>query len=307
MNVPSAKELQTELKNNFIKMHQAKLDYKSSVVRLGEVGVKLRVDSDYYFIFSLVVKTMKYYFDNVCNELTRVHAKGTTGQIKLNQKYYQFETINKGQTNDPDNKPLLSSSLCEELKLSDSKDNDSVSDLLERIADSIDFELIENLLKKEVATIYSDGLAEMANHLVSALNIGSDLWPPKIKGRFVLCQTTNIDHCYNKRKEYELMQRSLDIIASLSGINFGSAINIFTKEYIETRISGLIKSRTVFGKGENLEIHCFTSSIKFRFNYDAFIAVAEFVATNGNQTNKEKTLKLSEALLNTSNKKSSLA
>jgi hypothetical protein len=295
MNIPTATEMKAELTMDLNEVHQASKDHASSVYRLMKHGVK--VDPSRLYLSSMVEEVLKHFFENMCKELTLEADNGTPAEIKLDPSFYSFQSMGSYGRVDADCRAVLNNSLRSNLVSASKKEDCVVIPLLEEVIASIPFKLIETTLRQEASTMLSKGIGMMADKLVDGFNIGSSRRPSKVKGRFVVSETLNYGYSYDRKDEYALMQDTLDIITKETGVVFGQGFNNFTTAFEATNNSTGIASRTVFGKGSNLEIHCFASKYEFRFTYEAFDALSAFVSVHANEKNIQDTLSLSQEIL----------
>ncbi|MDO9142017.1 MAG: hypothetical protein Q7U38_16980, partial [Methylobacter sp.] len=87
---------------------------------------------------------------------------------------------------------------------------------------------------------------------------------------------------YSKINELAALKNAFGLIEKESGVSFGVAMD----EYISA-IQNLnwssekIASRSVFGKGGHLEIHCFKDKHEYRFSVQTFDTLMAFLMING--------------------------
>jgi hypothetical protein len=158
--------------------------------------------------------------------------------------------------------------------------------LIECYLSAVDFEQIAADLNQQTQALSATGLELFAGKIIHELNLGhmNSYYAPYSKGRWVICQayTFNCYDNYRKMAELVILQNAFSHVQKDSGIQFGTALD----EYMQAGKNlcygcEKIPSRTAFGKGGQLEIHCFKEKHEFRFSTKAFEALLAFLTING--------------------------
>ncbi len=112
----------------------------------------------------------------------------------------------------------------------------------------------------------------------------SGYYAPTRKGNRIIChgRAFNYYDSFSKVRELMTLQEAFSEIETTSGISFGTAMSeyITAAKQLNSR-QEKIPSRTVFGKGKHLEIHCFKDKHEYRLSIPAFDAVVAFLTING--------------------------
>jgi hypothetical protein len=169
---------------------------------------------------------------------------------------------------------------------SSSADTEKELAFIERYLSAVDFEQIVGQINTQAKELGATGLEIFADKIIYQLHLANmdGYYSPFRKGRWVICQAypLNYNDSYKKLSELSLLSNALNEIEKESGVQFGTAL----EEYMEAGRNlswgrEKIASRTVFGKGGNLEICCFKEKHEFRFTDKAFEALMAFLTING--------------------------
>ena len=176
---------------------------------------------------------------------------------------------------------------------SPSTDTEKELAFIERYLSAVDFDQIASGINTQAKKLGSTGLEIFADKIIYQLHLANmdGYYAPYRKGRWVICHSYPLDYNDNYRKlsELSLLSNALFEIEKESGVQFGKAL----EEYMEAGRNlswgcEKIASRTVFGKGGNLEICCFKEKHEFRFSDKAFEALMAFLTINGKADQVDK-------------------
>lgn len=265
MLLPSSIEMKTALNDYFILLANSLAEYQALHHRLRAMGAGL--DASYENLYNCSVSVTDRYFNELCNNLKKHHASTSPINIELNSALYSFNNSNR-----------LRSSLRVKLlnvSLSDLKEQYV---LLSNYADQIKFEEIRASLQIQIDQLSRNEQIFHVNEIISTMGMRHCRIPVKInKGRVVVsCSTTQSIGTFRR------LGAALGKVEGEAGLLFGDGFNNFI-----TELSGLslprsgIESRTVFGRGNKIEIACFKSKYELRITHDAFSSIEAFILVNG--------------------------
>lgn len=217
------------------------------------------------------------YFKSLCKDLTQRYSNDTPAIIDLDETHFVFAGRWGDEKYTLDSHFSACLTECEELPLSDQLA------YIAEIIDKLDFSNIYNILTGKVKALYDTGLAMLANNLIKDLNLSyngfTGFYSPVVKPRFVVCTISAVDYWHNRDKITECIRigNGLRKVRDFSNVNIGDSIFEFTEALNSlTYDKQALESRTAFGKGSNLEIHCFKGKYELRFTHELFDAIYAF-------------------------------
>lgn len=285
MQIPTIKEMKSTVIEKLLRALNARENYIASTAQLKSVDVRDSFPALY--IRDVVTPSVRSYFGEICDKLTRVHACGTPAQISLDREYSDFDSRQVWDFEDSDVDGSKRVAISEQLVTSASKSQTEVEELIVATVESIPFDSIYSSLEAQVDELVPLGLKMIAGTLIDELNIDTRFMPPKQKGKHVICQIRSTDYWHNHEKvrEIQKLDQALKTVENKSDICFGNALF-----YLCNAIRGTtyeeqaIPSRTSFCKGGQLEIHCFKEKYELRFTKKAFEAISAFVYCYGSDS-----------------------
>lgn len=220
------------------------------------------------------------YIGSVCEKMTNQFANGTPAKIELDRKFYTISELRA------DNKALS-----EMLRTWDNCDGkpelEQEQAFIGSYLGAVDFVGLAAEINRQAGELGQSGLTLFAYQLIKSfcLNSLDGYYAPSRKGRQIICQTYSVSYhdSFSKTPEIWTLNNALVQVQQDTGVSFGTALI----DYING-LRGLswscekIPSRTVYGKGGNLEIHCFKDKHEFRLTDKAFDAILAFLVIHGN-------------------------
>jgi len=296
MNVPSSEEMRAELGGRLALLIDTREEYLRLNRLLTGIGVDLSERS--VFVSSSTQEVLTEYFTGLCRQLTAAHANNTPAEVSLNRDYYHFQ-----QRRFEDDTDVVLSGLTSTLRSQlcdiDIKDRETQLALMRQVTDAIHFDDIEAQLRQQVDALVDTGITMMADMLVSDLNMYHARRDIKIKGRHVIFEMCSADYWYRTDKYTEVgrINDCLLYIQEQADIHFGGAASALMAALRSLSYeSKSIPSRTVFGKGNALEIVCFKGKYEFRFTHAAFDALLAFVSLHGSDRSIDRIAEVGDAL-----------
>lgn len=268
MQVPTAKEMQDELSSRLMAMNAAHSSARSSLIILKTLVSNISVSGVSFD--GLADTIVDNYFEDLCEQLTKAHAKGSPATIELAYAMYEIEE---------DIEELIANA--------DAQDVEERSNLILRLLESLSLDRIHTHLSDLVSNLEQKGKSIIADNLVSNLFGVGEI---RLKSGRVIVDMDAADY-WQRYKTYRIIDRINEGLCSASketGVNFGPSLF-----YLKTAVTELtygdeeIKSRTCFGKGTNLEIMCFRTKYELRFTRSVFDAIAAYVTLHGSDESVE--------------------
>ena len=148
------------------------------------------------------------------------------------------------------------------------------------------FDAIANSINDQVEILEEKGLNMLACSIIDRLNLKclDGYYAPYKKAGRIVCQTWSVGYhdSHTKISELTVLRDGFGIIEEESGVSFGVALNTYISAVNNLSWScEKITSRSVFGKGGHLEIHCFKDKHEYRFSVQAFDTLMAFLMING--------------------------
>ena len=261
--------IKSTIKSRLLEMLESRREFLSHGSFLETLGVKVK--NDRLYLSECVEAVAKKYIEDLCGKLTAQYSNGTPAEISVDSDLYKVITRRN-----------------RELEFSEVVGNDAEKEraFIERFLSVVDFEQIAGEINQQTKKLGATGLEIFADKIIHQLHLGNvgGYYAPYRKGRLIICQTypLNYNDNYRKLSELALFSNALKEIEKQSGVQFGTALEAYMEAgrnlcYGREKIA----SRTVFGKGGNLEICCFKEKHEFRFTDKAFEALLAFLTING--------------------------
>jgi hypothetical protein len=271
----NAESIKSTTKSRLLEMVESRHELIKHAEFLSSLGVSVK-DSRLY-IGDCIESVADNYLENLCKKLSDQHSNGTPAKISLDSNLYR---IISGRTRSRHNVFLE--------QFWGHRDGDLNGDkaLVDSYLFEVDFETIAESINNQVTSLADKGLNLLALKIIDKLNLKcmDGYYAPYLKSGRIICQTWSFNYhdAYTKMGDLMALRDAFNLIEKDAGLSFGSAIN----EYLEA-VRGLswskekIASRSVFGKGGQLEIHCFKDKHEYRFSIQAFDALIAFLMING--------------------------
>lgn len=279
----TAETIQKNIKSRLLEMIESRKELLRHIAFLSSLGVDAssRESTKIYFHRCIEAVTGTY-IKNLCKKLTLEYADGTPAEIEVDSDLYKLI----------DNMPLILRSRF----LSDDTTLDDQKVLIDVYLHKVDFEKIASEICEQATQLKDTGRNFIAQRILDRFclkNLEGHYAPFQKKGR-VFCHTWPVNYwdSHTKVREIESISSALNMISHDGGLVFGQAIN----EYLSA-IQDLsskqerLPSRSVFGKGGHLEIHCFKDKHEFRFSIQTFDAILAFLMINGEADAADKIMK----------------
>jgi hypothetical protein len=286
MDIPAPEEIRNTIFVNLLNANIYKKEYLNAESKLIALGIKEKNETRLSVVY-IVEDVIHYYFDELCKLLTLNHNGDMPGLVSMNKDLYQC----------PRNTRF---SLCH----ADNASLDELDKLHEEVLDGIDFNTIHQHLAQQVSSLRQRGLNIIVEQIFKALSLKSyrgyhSQKSLSTKVRRIICTTSPATsrYTYQACEEIYKLSEALNLISEQSDIDYGNGLTLLIADIQALGYHQAIPSRTVYGKGNILEIHCFLSKYEFRFSLDAFEAIHAFILLNGSEEQIEE-LEHSLELLN---------
>ncbi len=215
------------------------------------------------------------YLENLCWKLSEEHSNGTPAKVVLDSSLYKVISSRNRR-----------GKLAEQFWSHKDGDLEVDKSLIGAYLAEVKFEAIADSINEQVESLEEKGLNILAGKIIDRLNLKclDGYYAPYKKAGRIVCQTWSVGYndAYSKINELAALKNAFGLIEKESGVSFGVAMD----EYISA-IQNLnwssekIASRSVFGKGGHLEIHCFKDKHEYRFSVQAFDTLMAFLMING--------------------------
>jgi hypothetical protein len=240
---------------------------------LSDLGISVK-DSRLYIgeCFEAVAES---YLENLCKKLSDQHSNGTPAKVSLDSTLYKVISSRSRREQ-----------FAEQFWSHVDGDVEADKTLIEAYLAEVNFNAIAESINQQVESLEEKGLNMLACRIIDRLNLKclDGYYAPYKKAGRIVCQTWSVGYhdSHTKISELIVLKDGFGIIEKESGMSLGGAIS----EYVSA-IKDLswgrekITSRSVFGKGGHLEIHCFKDKHEYRFSLQAFDALIAFLMING--------------------------
>ena len=271
----TADSIKSTIKSRLLEMLESRREFLSHSSFLETLGVKIKYDRLY--LSECIESVAKKHIEDLCKKLTAQYSNGTPAEISVDSDLYMVISRRDRE---------LEYSEAVGYGKSSSTDTEKGLAFIERYLSAVDFDQIVIALNTQAKKLGATGLEIFADKIIYQLHLANmdGYYAPYRKGRWMICQNypLNYNDSYKKLSELSLLSNAFFEIEKESGVQFGSAL----EEYMEAGRNlswgcEKIVSRTVFGKGGNLEICCFKEKHEFRFTDKAFEALMAFLTING--------------------------
>ena len=273
----TAESIKSTIKSRLLEMIESRREFLRHGSFLETLGVKTK-DTRLY-LSECVESVSKKYIEDLCKKLTAQHSNGTPAEISVDSDLYMVITRRDRELE-----------FSEAVGYGQSSNTDTEAEkemaFIERYLSAVNFEQIVCEINKQTEKLGATGLEIFADKIIYQLHLANmdGYYSPFRKGRWVICQAypLNYNDCYKKLSELSLLSNALNEIEKESGVQFGSALEEYMNAGNNLRYGReTIASRTVFGKGGNLEICIFKEKHQYRFSEKAFEALMAFLTING--------------------------
>lgn len=269
----TAETIKSTIQSRLLEMVESRHELIKHAQFLSGLGISVR-DSRLYIgeCFEAVAES---YLENLCGKLSSQHSNGTPAKVSLDVSLYKV--ISSRSRREKFAEPFWSHA-----------DGDLEADkvLIEAYLAEVKFDAIADSIGQQVESLEEKGLNMLAWKIIDRLNLKCErgYYEPYKKAGRVICQTWSVGHhdAYSKISELTVLKDGFSIIEKESGVSLGVAINEYLSAIKDISWSReKIASRSVFGKGGHLEIHCFKDKHEYRFSVQAFDALIAFLTING--------------------------
>lgn len=265
------------VKNNIRSRLQEMIESRHALLNhanfLSSLGVEIK-DNRLHLCrcFESVAKT---YIDGLCQKLTQEHANGTPAKIKIDPELYCIIGSR-----------AASRALSLLFNNADDYSLDDEKSLIDKYLTEIDFECIADEINTQAEQLKDTGIGIFARQIIDQMNLSNldGYYSPYRKNSRIICKTWAFNYLHNHSEisKLETLKNAFNAIEEDAGITFGPSIReyIFAAGKLHWKCEK-IPSRTIFGKGGHLEIHCFKDKHEYRFSSQAFDALMAFLTING--------------------------
>lgn len=270
----TANSIESAIKTRLLEMAESRYDLLKQASRLSSLGVDTKNTSLY--IGSCLESVADAYINNLCRNLTAEHAGGTPAEIQVDQNLYR----------------IISSRSCSRdfsYSFHEHTDGDLEADkeMALKFLNAVDFEKIAKIINEQMAGLVETGLNIFAKKIISLLNLDSSRGyyePYRGRSNRIVCPAWAVNYydSHSKIRDLLVLKNAFEVVEREAALSFGVTLD----EYIQAaqRLNWQcekIPSRSVFGKGGHLEIHCFKDKHEHRFSIQAFDAILAFLTING--------------------------
>ncbi|MDD5277358.1 MAG: hypothetical protein PHR16_14920 [Methylovulum sp.] len=255
-----------------VESRNALLQHAAFLTTMGVHVQPLRV-----YALSSMDEVTRNFIDGLCKRLTAHHANGTPAKIELDRGLYQVA----------DHKRLTRQTRELFGQCDDGQKPEEEMALISVYLDALDFAAIATEIDRQAANLVNTGLGLMANAIIDQLSLRHFRRGfSGVRYNRVIFETYAFSDngIGSKLQELESLRPALNLIETEAGLPFGGAMDAYIAEARRLNYSyPKIASRTVFGKGGGLEIHCFKDKHEFRFTRTALDAVLAFLMLHGGE------------------------
>jgi hypothetical protein len=271
----TADSIKSTIKSRLLEMLESRREFINYSSFLETLGIKIK--NDRLYLSECIEAVAKKYIEDLCKKLTAQYSNGTPAEISVDSDLYMVISRRDRELEYSDAVGYGKSS---------STDTEKELAFIERYLGAVDFDKIASAINTQAKKLGATGLEIFADKIIYQLHLANmdGYYAPYRKGRWAICQAypLNYNDNYRKLSELSLLSNALFEIEKESGVQFGTAL----EEYMDAGKNlcygrETIASRTVFGKGGNLEICCFKEKHEFRFTDKAFEALMAFLTING--------------------------
>jgi hypothetical protein len=288
----TADSIKSTIKSRLLEMLESRREFISHSSFLETLGIKIK--NDRLYLSECIESVAKKYIEDLCKNLTDQYSNGTPAEISVDSDLYMVITRRDRE---------LEYSEAVGYGKSPGTDTDTEKEFafIERYLNAVDFDQIASGINRQAKELGATGLEIFADKIIYQLHLANmdGYYAPYRKGRWVICQAypLNYNDNYRKLSELSLLSNALREIEKESGVQFGSALEEYMDAGNNLRYGReTIASRTVFGKGGNLEICCFKEKHEYRFTHKAFEALMAFLTINGKADHVDKIMSKTDLL-----------
>lgn len=275
-------QIKTAIEKRLAEMVKARNAYIKSGEFLFKLGIKIDGVGHKPYFCDCVETVAGLFIDQLCEELTAKYANGTPARVGIDAEF--FKTISETKRNYRDKNTLFD-------LFSDQCNSDEA--LIALYIASVDFNAIAESINQQVLELNDTGLKLFSSTIIRSLGLSNldGYFRPYAKGRFIICHRYPTDYFKNHEtlKDLTPLMNALYHVQNEADMSFGPALNEYMQAIRDLNYSiQKIPSRTVFGKGRHLEIHCFKDKHELRFSSQAMEAIFAFLSLNGHEELVEK-------------------
>lgn len=279
----NAESLKSSIQSLLLQMAISRHELIKHARILADMGVSTK-DSNVCFGECLEAITGSYLV-NLCEKVSAHHSNGTPAKVSLDPNLYGLIFGSRRRREFAE-------------QFMSHKDGDLEADklLIATYLAEVKFDAIAESVNEQIENLEQNGLCLLATEIIGCLNLkfeGGFYEPYTKNGRVICISRPMIFHySHDAIKKVSTLNDALRIIETESGLSFGAALAEYTKA-----INGLcwksdrIASRSVFGKGGHLEVHCFNEKHEYRFSLLAFEALIAFMMLNGEAEAADRIIK----------------
>jgi hypothetical protein len=270
----TAESIKSSIKDRLLEMAESRHELIKQASRLSSLGVDVKNMNLY--IGNSLESVADNYINNLCRKLTAEHAGGTPAEIRVDQDLYRIIS-NRSRNRD------FSHSFHEHADGGLGADKEMALKFL----NAIDFEKIARVISEQMTGLVETGLNIFAKKIISLLNLDNARGyyePYRGRSNRIVCPAWAFSYhdSHSKIRDLLVLKNAFEVIEREAVLSFGVALD----EYIQAAQQlnwqcEKIPSRSVFGKGGHLEIHCFKDKHEYRFSIQAFDAILAFLTING--------------------------
>jgi len=290
MQIPTESEMKEALLNNLLPAIEASANLQQAISVLNDKGAGIN-DTGIgtgFDIDDIVQNIIQKYFTSLCASLNEDYTEHSAAKIELNSNYYTFRAQGA----------FLTDSLWDRLYKSRNGSLDLHQILILECLECIPFGRIESDLNNAIKNLHADNCRIVSDRIISSLSLyryrRNNVC---FKRGFFVSETSAVgDSLFQEGERFFYIEQSLFAVQQECGVDFGSAVSEIRKYIWEMRGFDTIPSRTCFGKGGNLEIHCFNKKTEFRFSEQGFDAIVAFILVHGDEACVEKITKITNDL-----------
>jgi hypothetical protein len=269
----TVESIKSTIQSRLLEMVESRHELIKHAQFLSDLGISVR---DYrLYIGECFEAIAESYLENLCAKLSSQYSNGTPARVSLDSGLYK--AISRRSRRE---------SFAERFWSHADGDLEADKALIEAYLSEVNFDAIADSIGEQAESLEEKGLNMLACKIIDRLNLKCErgYYEPYKKAGRVICQTWSVGYhdVYSKIQELTALQDAFSIIEKESGLSLGIAISNYISAIKDLSWSReKIASRTVFGKGGHLEIHCFKDKHEYRFSVQAFDALIAFLMING--------------------------
>lgn len=284
-NIPSADQMKSDVQNILEQLNTVVYLNNKNAQILKELVPNPRV---YSADFALCVNgALERYFNGLGKKLSALYSGGTPASLEIEEKHYTANPRSNYSYRPSRDEYAVSYELSEAIDAADEMEPEDRNHLIVKLIEAIRFEAIYQDIVEQCENLKEAGKSILADKLISFFSLKHKSCHPAVKRDRIIIERYSADYSSARCGYVSDLQYLLDLLRYVSletGMDFGSGAWELKNAVMHlTYSNSCIPSRTIFGKGQQLEIACFNSKYEFRFSRSGFDALAAYVTLHGSE------------------------